>query len=155
MRSGYIVYVYILWDFASHSIVLCFKQAYFTSKSSSGQVKPESIPIVAVSLSCYKLPEYFHQEKEPCQTPSSTESHPMTRYQQPICNIEYEGMMIILFTKIFTFPEYGASPGFCERHSGAVKAGVPAVLVRKASGPSNSLLTPRSAILTLKGFFLF
>ena len=68
-------------------------------------------------------------------------------------NMEYEGMRMI-FWGGFTFPEYGASPGFCERHSGAVKAGVPAVLVRKASGPSNSLLTPRSAILTLKGVFL-
>ena len=29
-----------------------------------------------------------------------------------------------------------------------VKAGVPAVLVRRASAPSNSLLTPRSAIFT-------
>ncbi|KAG7243107.1 hypothetical protein INR49_016482 [Caranx melampygus] len=32
--------------------------------------------------------------------------------------------------------------------SGAMKAGVPAVLDRRASVPSNSLLTPKSAILT-------
>ena len=34
------------------------------------------------------------------------------------------------------------------RHSGGVKAGVPAVAVSLASRPSNSSLTPRSAILT-------
>ena len=34
------------------------------------------------------------------------------------------------------------------RHSGGVKAGVPAVAVSTASTPSNSSLTPRSAIFT-------
>lgn len=35
-----------------------------------------------------------------------------------------------------------------ESVSGAMKAGVPTVLVRRASAPLNSLLTPKSAILT-------
>ena len=49
-----------------------------------------------------------------------------------------------------TFPEYGGSPGCCEIDSGGVKAGVPTVDVKNASFPSNSLLTPRSAIFTYK-----
>ena len=53
-----------------------------------------------------------------------------------------------LIEKSRTFPEKGSSPGLCERLSGGVKAGVPAVLVRKASAPWNSSETPRSAILT-------
>ncbi len=52
------------------------------------------------------------------------------------------------FSSFLTFPDHGSSPGLCARLSGGVKAGVPAVLVRKASLPSNSSETPKSAILT-------
>ncbi len=52
------------------------------------------------------------------------------------------------FSPFLTFPDHGSSPGLWARLSGGVKAGVPAVLVRKASLPSNSSETPKSAILT-------
>ena len=47
-----------------------------------------------------------------------------------------------------TFPEYGSLPALNAIISGDLNAGVPAVLVSIASAPSNSLLIPKSAILT-------
>ena len=62
--------------------------------------------------------------------------------------IRLKNCISVLFSSFLTFPDHGSSPGLCARLSGGVKAGVPAVLVRKASLPSNSSETPKSAILT-------